>query len=196
MASFSPKDKYLLITEYKLDAKKKNRTSYVTLVIDANKGKQLYELPAFNRKLFRRAPVPKGKPTSHNYNWVYGDDLVRVYFFSYARDGNLNLSTGIFTGSYGDSRFNLTISYTCNYADLLSSEKSPELILDDETRIMLPAQGAFLSDKYVWYLSLTDFAEAIGATVTDDNGVLTVSRNDKVMTISSFILIITEANSS
>ena len=38
---FSPNDKYLLITEYKLDAKKKERLSYVTLVVDVKTGRFL-----------------------------------------------------------------------------------------------------------------------------------------------------------
>ncbi|BBI30804.1 hypothetical protein [Cohnella abietis] len=178
VAYFSPNDKYLIITEYKLDAKTKKRTSYVTLVIDAKKGKLLYELPAFNIK-----------SKYHDYRWAYGDDLVRVYCFGYARDGYLNLSTGIFTSSYNESRVDETTSYTGNYADLLSPEISPAFMLDNDTRITLPAQGAFFSDKGIWYVGLNDFAEAIGATVTNEDGKLTVSRNNKVMKINPVTII-------
>lgn len=182
VANFSPNNKYLLITEYSLDAKTKKRISYVTLVIDAKKGKLLYELPEFDRKMFKG--YSKGSYIPHIYQWAYGDELVRVYFFSRTRDGYLNLSSGIFTGSNYDSRVEYSTSYTGNYGDLLSPEVSPEFMLDGKTRITLPAQGAFLSANDVWYVGLRDFSKAIGATISIQKGEISVSRDNKNMLVN------------
>lgn len=177
-SQFSPNDKYLLITEYKLDAKKKERLSYVTLVVDVKSGKVLKELPSYNRQY-----------KSHTYIWDYGDELVKVYFYERARAGYLNLSTGIFVSEYGEPGFGSATFYSGNFADLLTPERSPEMILDDETRIVLPAQGAFLSDQEVWYVGLRDMAAAIGATVSRKNEAFEVSRNGKIAKINAASII-------
>jgi hypothetical protein len=77
LVTFSPKDKYLLITEYKLDSKTGKRgSSYVTRIVDASTGKVMWELAVYDRKY-----------KNHMYNWNYGDELVELYFFDYARAG-------------------------------------------------------------------------------------------------------------
>jgi len=170
-ASFSPGNKYLLVTEYQIDAKTKNRKSYISLVIDANTGNVLRKLPQYNRK-----------HVNHDYIWDYGDELVRVYFYEYSRAGYLNVATGIFVGSY-QTNPNDASSYSGNYADLLSPEISPSVILNQQSMIDLSAQGPFLSDQNIWYVGLNALANALGATVTAQDGAWTVTGNNKTWAV-------------
>ena len=101
----------------------------------------------------------------------------------------MNLSTGIFVGQYGEPGLGSATFYGGNYADLLTPERSPEMMLDEETRIVLPAQGAFLSDQEVWYVGLDDMAAAIGATVSRKNGAFEVSRNGRIAKINAASII-------
>lgn len=67
-ADISLNAKYLLVTSYQLDSKKK-RKNYTTIIFDAPTGKVIREIPQYHRKYL-----------DHDYRWEYGDELVRVYF--------------------------------------------------------------------------------------------------------------------
>ncbi|MFC4304168.1 hypothetical protein [Cohnella boryungensis] len=178
-ASFSPSNKYLIVTLYKvLDAKKNTtnkyagRGTYETLIVDAKTGKLLRKLPAFARK-----------HTNHYYMWDFGDNLVKVYFYDRARSGYLNIETGVFVSEY-KSMPRGAFSYSGNYGELLDPTPTPFLALDFRN-IGLPAPGVILSDRDVWLVSLQDFANAVGASVSSQSDALQISFNDKTWKVPS-----------
>ncbi|MFF2093010.1 hypothetical protein [Paenibacillus sp. NPDC058174] len=168
---FSPNLKYMLITEFKKDAKTGKRTNeYLTTIIDGQTGKVLRTLAAYNRKYVH-----------FTYNWKYGDELVELSFNSYARDGYLNLSTGLFVSKYREWTDTYG-SYSGDFSKLLSPERSPEILVNNTLHVNLSAPGVFLADNYLWYVSVSDFASKIGASVTVSDKKVIVKLDNKEFT--------------
>ncbi|MCR8657711.1 hypothetical protein [Paenibacillus endoradicis] len=172
----SPNSKYLLISEYKLDEKTGKRgNDYLTIIVDVSTGKVRKELSPYNRTY-------KGKFPEHTYLWDYGDEIVKVYFYKPARNGYLNLSSGIFTSEYNLAPDPLLLG---NYDGVLSPEKSPRMWFNDKVDIQLPGGATFLSENYVWYVGLRDFATAIDATISKQDTRWAISLGNKKYTIKS-----------
>ncbi|WP_042167915.1 hypothetical protein [Paenibacillus gorillae] len=169
---FSPNLKYIIITEYKKDAKTGKRTNeYRSIIVDGQTGKVLRTLGAYNRKY-----------VYFIYNWKYGDELVELNFNNYARDGYLNLSTGIFVSKYSEWTYSYG-SYSGDFSELLSPERSPEILVNDTLHVNLSAPGVFLAGNYLWYLSVSDFALEIGASVSVADKKVIVKLDNKQFTV-------------
>lgn len=182
-STFSPSDNYLIVTQYQLlDAKKNKTGTYTTLIVDAKTGKLVRKLPAYARK-----------HTDHYYRWEFGDNLVKVDFFGYARNGYLNLETGLFVGEY-QTMPRAAVSYSGDYGEWPDPTTTPFLTLESEDsrewrRLPISAPGVILSDKDVWLVSLKDFAAAVGASASGSSGTWQLAWNGKTWTVPNGLVV-------
>ncbi|BBI31297.1 hypothetical protein [Cohnella abietis] len=174
IASFSPNDKYLLISNYFTDPKTRKRTGkYTTTVVDTSTAKVLHVLPAFEE--YNR---------DHGFQWI-SDDLVYVRFNNPNYSGYLHVPTGILTKHEGERYYDNASLYSGSYSNLLTPE-SPYEILIDGRNVSYSTQGPFhlYKGEEQWMIPLDDFARGIGAAVKTTKSGWQVSQNNQVLDIS------------
>ncbi|QJD84374.1 hypothetical protein [Cohnella herbarum] len=179
-AAFSPNNKYVIVTEVPLNRNKRSKTvDYSTTIVDAATGKTLRKLPIFGSNNFY-----------HTFYWKYGDEMVGVYFFDYkgSKDGYLNLSSGKFTLASDYAERWKVSKNSGSFADLLSPETPPRLILDGKP-VSFEEQGPFLAADGQWYVGVSDFAEAVKARMTESRGIVTLSNGAESIKLKSDALI-------
>ncbi|MBW5447209.1 hypothetical protein GE107_14220 [Cohnella sp. CFH 77786] len=178
--SFSPNNKYLIITMFPNDRNKWAHTvEYKTKIVEAKTGKILYVLPMYANINYY-----------HFYDWNYGDELVRVNFWTdnmKLRNGYLNLKTGIYTQALDNAQENDRThhfyKYDGKYEELLSPLTPPHLTVDGKT-VVYHGQGAFVAENGKWFVGVQDFADSIGGTVSLGTNDLTLKAGGRSVTIA------------
>jgi len=134
---------------------------YTTVVYDAKTAKKLYSLPMYANINYY-----------HLYTWLYGDEIVRVNFWTDKKvvNQNLHLKSGIVTAAENLEQYNV-LSYTGTYYsgdyNQLISPEVPAAIYFNGVQIKYTGQGSFLGENGLWYVPVRDFADSLGLSIQE-----------------------------
>ncbi|KAI7252675.1 hypothetical protein KC345_g11456, partial [Hortaea werneckii] len=100
-------------------------------------------------------------------------------------DGFLHVPSGIVTRLTDQTRFKNPDSYliTGDPKNLISYAAPPQLYVDGR-QAEYKGQGPFMTSKYVWYMSVSDYASAVQATITRVSGATVLTRGNYTLKLS------------
>lgn len=163
---FTPDSAYLIITESPLKSAAGSKgAQYSTAVYDTKTGKLMYRLPAYY-------------PTSPEHSYQFTSNGLASLHFRYNQlDGYLHIPSGLVTRvtQYTDYEDPSSYIITGDKKNLISYKTPPQLFIDGK-QATYKGQGPFLTDKYVWYMSVSDYASAVQATLARVSGSTILTR--------------------
>jgi len=180
-ATFSPSEKYMILTEILPSASRWSRDmDYVTSIREAATGKPLRELPMYGNGKLNHV---------HHYSWNYGDELVGITFTPQKAKlvqyrGYLNVASGIFSYAFDHQSNNPRDEYYSGvYADLLSPDTPPQVVVDGRNAVY-GGQGAFQYEDGKWAIGVQDFAAAAKAEIVREGKKLSLVRGDSKVVLA------------
>lgn len=165
---------YLVITESPF-AKTASSTGaqYTTAVVNTKTGKLLYRLPAF----YTISP-------EHGFQFT-NNGIASLHFRNSNLDGYLHVPSGLVSRvtEYTDYEDPSSYLITGSKQNLISYKSPPQLFVDGK-QATYKGQGPFLTPEYVWYMSISDYASAVQATLTRISGATVLTRGKYTLKLS------------